>query len=619
MAAKKNNIIKHDRMQDLFMQAPAIIAILRGKNHVFELANPLYMQLVGPKRTIIGQTVRKALPEIKGQGFFELLDKVYATGEPFQGNEVPAKIDVNNDGQLKTVYLNFVYQPLKNTQGKVEGIFVHAVDVTEQVLARQKVKESEDRFRTLIEQSTDAIQLVNPEGKIIYTSESIKNVLGYTPEELQGTVATPYLHPEDVTYFYQKIQDLLKNPQKPVTMQYRVKHKDGSWVWLETTGVNHLNTPNINALVGTFRNITGRKQVEEALRQAQNRYEKLFNSNLMGIYISHFDGTIREANEVFLSMVGYSKKDLKEGKIRWDTMTPPEYKQLDIEKDKELRETGQATPWEKAYKRKDGNELPVLVGALITEESSNACLMFAVDISERKKLERQKDDFLAIASHELKTPVTSLKVYAQALESKFRRQGDMYAADQLKKMDTQVNKLSNLISDLLDVSKIEAGKLRFTEDYFDFNELVNEIVEEIQRTTDKHTIIKKLAETKRVYGDRDRLGQVIINYLTNAIKYSPQSNKIIVKTLTSRNYELVLYVQDNGVGIPIVNKNKVFQRFYRVSGERKETYPGLGLGLYISSEIIKRHGGKVWVESNNSKGSKFYFSIPLVKKKKARS
>ena len=166
-----------------------------------------------------------------------------------------------------------------------------------------------------------------------------------------------------------------------------------------------------------------------------------------------------------------------------------------------------------------------------------------------------------------------------------------------------------LIEDLLDVTKIQSGKLIMTEEYFDVNELINEVVEETQHTTEKHTIIKKLESTRTIFGNKERIGQVLVNILSNAIKYSPQSNKIIVETKSDR-HSVTISVQDFGVGISEDKLQKVFEQFYRVSGPKQITFPGLGLGLYVSAEIVKRQGGSIWVESSKGNGSKFFVKLP---------
>jgi hypothetical protein len=182
------------------------------------------------------------------------------------------------------------------------------------------------------------------------------------------------------------------------------------------------------------------------------------------------------------------------------------------------------------------------------------------------------------------------------------------------RMDMQINRLTSLIGDLLDVTKINSGKLQFNDSEFDFVPMVGELVEELQRTTEKHTLIEQHDAVGVVYGDRERIGQVISNLITNAIKYSPQADKIIIST-SLKDDEVELRVQDFGIGISKDKLAKVFEQFYRVSGDMQHTFPGLGLGLYISSEIIKREGGRIWVTSEVGKGSTFCFAIPLRGKK----
>lgn len=264
----------------------------------------------------------------------------------------------------------------------------------------------------------------------------------------------------------------------------------------------------------------------------------------------------------------------------------------------------------------DGKRVSVQVNAAPIFNSANKVIAAAsiiTDITRQKALERQKDDFIGIASHELKTPVTSLKVYAQTLEIAFRRKGETSVADKLKRMDVQLDRLTNLISDMLDVTKIQSGKLQFVETSFQFNDLVKEIVEELQLTTSHHKLELKLAESQPVYADRERIGQVITNLLTNAIKYSPGADSVVISSFV-REGSVGLSVQDFGVGIPLDKKDRVFEQFFRVGGSEQDTYPGLGLGLYISSEIIKRERGKIWVESEEGRGSTFCFSLPVYKK-----
>jgi PAS domain S-box-containing protein len=356
---------------------------------------------------------------------------------------------------------------------------------TERLIAEENLKQSEEKFRTLIEQSTDVVQLLSADGKILYTSESVKKILGYRPKEILGKDGLPYLHPNDAPRFFQEYSKLLEKPGNQITLEYRLKHKNSNWVWIEATGVNHLNNPAVRAIVGNFR-----------------------------------------------------------------------------------------------------------------------------DITQRKLLEKQKDEFLGIASHELKTPVTSLKAFNQILERRFRQLGDEKSALLLGKMDAQINKLTSLIQDLLDVSKVESGNLKLHKDYFNFDELIDEVVEEIQRTTDTHKIIVAGKAKKNVYADRERIGQVMTNFLTNAVKYSPSNSPITVRS-TAKNRVIQCSVKDCGFGIPKKDLPKVFERFFRVSAKSHDTVPGMGLGLNIAAEIVNRHSGKIWVKSIYGKSSTFYFTLPI--------
>jgi signal transduction histidine kinase len=215
-----------------------------------------------------------------------------------------------------------------------------------------------------------------------------------------------------------------------------------------------------------------------------------------------------------------------------------------------------------------------------------------------------------MASHELKTPVTSLKGFTQILQRRLKQQADPQTLLFLERMDAQLKRLTNLISDLLDVSKMQAGTLAFREISIDLDELVREIVENEQATTTTHHLCLQGATHAQVYGDRDRLGQVLINLLSNATKYSPQADTVIVR-LSSDHEQAEVAVQDFGIGIAEVYHQRLFERFYRVNPQ-ENTYPGPGIGLYIAHTIIELHGGRLWLESRKGAGSTFRFTLPLL-------
>jgi PAS domain S-box-containing protein len=227
-----------------------------------------------------------------------------------------------------------------------------------------------------------------------------------------------------------------------------------------------------------------------------------------------------------------------------------------------------------------------------------------------------RDEFISVASHELKTPVTSLKMYTQIVLKQLEKRGEDILVNPISKMNNQIDKLTLLINDLLNISKIQLGKLEFNEESFDLKEVVKDTIESIQSSTTTHTITLNGKITKHVWGDKDRMSQVITNLLTNAIKYSPSADKVKVQLKESKTHAEV-HVHDYGIGIDKEQQKKIFNRFYRVSGLEEKTFPGLGIGLYISYEIVKRHGGTLSVKSTKGKGSEFIFTIPFKKPKQA--
>jgi len=223
---------------------------------------------------------------------------------------------------------------------------------------------------------------------------------------------------------------------------------------------------------------------------------------------------------------------------------------------------------------------------------------------------RLRDEFIATASHELKTPVTSLKMYTQILHKRLVKQGDENLALSLTKMDAQIAKLTILIEDLLDVSKLEMGKVALRQETFDLNEVIAETVEHVQATSPHHTIRIENKGAFPLWGDKERIGQVLTNLLINAIKYSPEADIVLVHVAQEQEIAVVS-VQDFGIGIAKEHQQHIFERFYRVNDPEERTYPGLGIGLHIAHEIVVKHGGTMHVTSEKGKGSIFCFTLPI--------
>lgn len=470
-----------------FMQAPVAISVLGGPDLVYELVNPITDEMIG-NRKILGKPLHEAFPELS-QETWDNHHKVYETGEAYVGKEFPTIADWDNNGQTYMRYWDFVYEPRRDESGQVDGVISVAIDVTAQVLARQKLEESQERWKLLANTVPAYIWTADATGNISYVSDKWLEFTGVTPANALGSGYIDTLHPDD------------------------------------------------------------REENTRKWHQA------------------------RETETVFENEVRWRRFD---GEYRWIIF--------------------------RAEPVRDG------FGKIVAWFGSG------VDITERKELERRRDDFIGIASHELKTPLSSIKGYTQLLERMVRETDNAKAKLYLAKTSTYIDRLNSLITDLLDVSRIQAGKLQFDISEFDFDALVKDGVESIQPTTTHHQIEVRGKADIKIEADRNRLEQVLTNLLTNAIKYSPQATKVIVR-VKKNDATIEISVQDFGIGIPKEKQARIFERFYRVESSAK-SFPGLGIGLYISNEIVERHGGKLKIESEEGQGSVFTIILPLTKRVK---
>jgi len=513
---------------------------------------------------------------------------------------------------LKELSIQDLYEYSQIIEG-YSDVLVSQIAFTYHNILTEKVTSSEVQFRALTEKSSDAIALVDNRGKVLHASLSTKQVTGYTSEEFKELRNPFELVPASERKLVTKLfAKLLKNPGGVERLKYQILHKGGYAIWVESVMTNLLEDPYVRAVVINYSDITARKVADEKLIQSEERFRALLNASSDAVYRMSSDWTeMRELQG--RDFLPNTKTPIKNWLKKYVYADDQKSVLAAIEASIRTKNTFQL---EYRVKQADGNVGWTFSRAVpIFDEHGKIVEWFgaASDITNQKESQRQKDDFLGIVSHELKTPVTSIKAYGQVLETIFTEKGDTKAAELLEKMDAQVNRLNHLIADLLDITKIHSGRLQFNEDHFDFNELVKEKIEQMQQISEGHTMLMRLGATRKVYGDRERIGQVLINFLSNAIKYSPKTNKIIVTT-SSPKQSTMLCVQDFGLGIPQANLKQVFEQFFRVTGPSRETFPGLGLGLYISSEIIKREGGRIWVKSPNGKGSTFCFSLPTEKK-----
>ncbi|MCG2613255.1 HAMP domain-containing histidine kinase [Terrimonas sp. NA20] len=233
-----------------------------------------------------------------------------------------------------------------------------------------------------------------------------------------------------------------------------------------------------------------------------------------------------------------------------------------------------------------------------------------IDITEPKREQQRKNDFIAMVSHELKTPLASMKLYLQLLQQHAGQKQDPVVSGTLVKAVRQVKKMIGMINSFLNVSRLEAGKMRIDKQVFDIRELLAEIEEETSTTVTSHPVIYSSVAVK-VNADREKISQVVHNLISNATKYSAARSPIAINCHYEEGYALVS-VTDRGIGVNDEHRERLFEQYYRVEADRGESVSGFGIGLYLSAEIISRHDGTIWVESEPGRGSTFFFKIPAL-------
>ena len=356
------------------------------------------------------------------------------------------------------------------------------------------------------------------------------------------------------------------------------------------------------------------KERTNDLLMSRDHFKFLSNNIPVIVLTTKINGEVDYFNNRWYEFTGLTTEQSMNNK--WEAIVHPEDRHLIKDGWKTALKNGEHYKVEYRLKAaKDGSYKWHFAHALPFKNDTNKIIAWVgtlTDIEEQKMALLKKDEFISLASHELKTPVTSLKAFTQILQIGLQEEGNERAVDLLGRMDKQINKLTYLISDLLDVTKINSGKISFTKEKFDLNTLIEETTEEIQRTSLHHEIQLNLSKNCYILGDKNRIGQVLTNLLSNAIKYSPDSFKIFITTKLI-NGSVKFCVQDHGIGISLKEQPQLFTRFFRGSDDRVKTFPGLGLGLYICNEIIKRHKGTIDFESQSGKGSTFCVTLPYIK------
>lgn len=497
------------------------------------------------------------------------------------------------------------------------------------------LKTADQTYRVFIEKMREGAVTLNKKGLILYSNSRFASMLNLSLEKIIGSYFVDYIDPPDRSLFKSLFKTGWENECKGEVCFIKT---DGKLIPV-LLSLTNLELDEGIALSIILTDLTDQKKIEKELRdnylaleEAKSFTEKLNND--LEMHVRERTRELQTSQEHFKFMADTIPvivwRANAKGEYDYFNSQWYEYTGLTFEESKgngwqhviheeDVEETvkewqisvtsGTEFKREDRKRSKNGIYRWHLVNALPFKDNEGKIVQWfgvCTDIEDQKKDMQKKDEFISMASHELKTPVTSLKVFTEILLMDAGTKGDDVELNMLKKMDQQINKLTRLIGDLLDVSRVNSGQLNYDFETVRFNELVTETVNVLQLTT-SHKLVLNLRQPTMVFADKNRISQVITNLVSNAVKYSPHASKVDIYTERYGD-QIKLCVRDYGIGIPVSEQPKLFSRFFRVSDNN---YPGLGLGLYICKDIIGRHSGKMSYESEEGKGSTFCFSIPI--------
>lgn len=658
------------RIESMFMNASMGMTILRSRDLIVEIANqPMFDIWNRSAEQIIGKKIMDVFPELEGQPFPKMLDEIFNTGKTIAISEID--VEISTDAGNKHIFVDFKYAPLFDISGAVESVMVTVIDITEIVRTRQLLESSEEEQQSLNEELNTTVEelaaaneeLASANEEMMATNEELAEIhssLYHKVAELaesesrfrymieRAPVAMLVLRGENMVFeivnpMMQKLLD--KGPEiigkdlatalpevlnQPILAIIQEVYRSGepyygfeAAVVLNRNGVSSTGyfdfvyTPltengQVTGILQVVTEITDQIEIRNKLQKSEEMLRFSIESANVGTWYFDIDTETFNPSGSLKKLFGYGVEE---------EMT---YQNILERISEDYRPKVIAAASGTIYKGANYNvEFPATglhdqklrwlkaIGKLDLDPQGKLAHFSGVviDVTEQKQDEIRKNDFIAMVSHELKTPLTSLKGYLQLLTGKAKKTDDAFTINALERGNTQINKMTAMINGFLNLSRLEAGKIHLDKHPFGLKQLMKDMVDEMMMTTQSHDIVLLPGPDLTINADADKIGQVISNFLSNAVKYSPLRSRIEVAAV-EKNGMIQVMVKDQGMGINPEDIDKLFDRFYRVENQHAQNISGFGIGLYLCAEIVNRHDGQIWVESENGKGSIFYFSIP---------
>ncbi|QHL88586.1 PAS domain-containing protein [Nibribacter ruber] len=627
---------RDEYVKRMLSQSPVQFAVLKGANWLIDFATPQFKQLVG-SRDIVGKPFKSALSELKSQGFFEIIENVYATGRTYVGNESPAFLDRTGNGQLELGYFNFVYQPLFDEHHAVEGIMILIVEVTEQVLVRQEaeqlaqdLKVSHERTLHLLEALPHMTFTTLPTGDVDYYSPKwYDGFLGTSFENLKGWGWQNYLHPDDLERTITQWKKALATGHEfEIENRWRSK-TDGQYRWFLIRGVPIRDAGDtIIQWVGTHTYIEDQKRMLLALEESTKNFMFLADSMPQLVWTTDPAGYHDYFNRQWIEYTGYDVEASK-GDTMWNNLVHPEDQARASARWQHSLRTGEPYEVEYRFKRARDGEWRWFLGRALPQLNADGLIVkwfgTCTDIEDQKhnealmeqtnlelmNINEDLDSFVYTASHDLKLPIINMASIFKELTHSATFQ-DPDANLLIGMFNKSLTQIQGTIHDLAEIVKVQKN-IDAQQEEVVLDDLVNEVklsIQDLLHRNDAHITTQFVAAPSLNFS-RVNLKSILYNLVSNAVKYRSPLRTPEVTIFSEREGDyLVLTVQDNGMGLDMERHGaKLFQMFKRFHNH----VDGSGLGLYIVNRIMQKNGGRIDVQSQLGQGTTFtlYFKESL--------
>ena len=602
-------------------------------------ANPAYHEatLTAPD-DIVGIGFLEAFPEspedVEGDNVDVLRNSLTECAESGRRVELPGKrydIPIRGTDQFETRYWQASNNPVFDDKGELVYIAHVTVDITgaydlakKERIAREVTEAKRRDLHALLMEAPAAIAILDGPGFVYEFENAIHRSIFYDKELLGKAFRDAFPHQENNSLI-ESLKDVYHKRETHQQTEVSVSMCVAGSSEVEDTYWNFIYNPRYNSkakvdgVVVFAYDVTGQVMSRKKVEESEKRLQTILETMAEGIGIVNSEGTIVYANPMAEKLLGLKKREITQRSYhdpRWGNLkldgTPlpaeehPIYISMATGSPVFDHEIGVSIPNEEPL------FLSINAAPLRDEEGEiTGAIGTFMDVTQRRKSLRMKDEFISTISHELKTPVTSVKAYWQMLNRSLAGNDNADIGRFMDRLGVQVNRLESLIKDFLDVARIDSSKLELKSVRFEIDKVIADLVFDLQLLTPTHKLIIAETQPLTVFTDQNKILQVLTNLITNAVKYSPDADKVCIY-LNHVGNELICRIEDFGIGIPDSQKTLVFDRFHQ-AGKNTGSGLSLGLGLYISKEIIEKAGGRIWLESVPGQGSSFYFSLPIVR------